>query len=661
MHCAIASANEAAGIVIRQFFSEGGPLARQIQGYAPRASQARMAEAVAEALEQGGTLAVEAGTGTGKTFAYLVPALTSGRRTVISTGTLNLQDQLFYRDLPRVRAALDVPARISLLKGRANYLCRHRLEKALQQPATRREAAILQDLRAWMGRTDSGELREIRSLSDDEPLLPRVTSTAENCLGSQCPQFEDCFVVRARRNAQTADVVVVNHHLLFADFLIREEGFGQILPGAEAVIVDEAHQLPELATRFFGIRVSTRQLNELAQDVADEAAQLADVPQLKEGAAALAEATAVLEPGLSQIRGRERLETFRNAPGMTSALEGVGQTLADLAAMLQPLAGRSADVTGCAERATLLQSRLEQLTAPDRDRVAWVEASGRGGVLNSTPIRVDEDFQRLRGSHAGAWIFTSATLATDDDFSHFCDQLGLEAAQTLRLESPFDYARQARMYLPPDLPDPNSGDYSMRVAAAITPLIRASGGGAFVLCTSHRALREIAQHLRETLSLPLWVQGEGPRTELLDAFTAAGNGVLVGTASFWEGVDVRGSALRLVIIDRLPFAAPGDPVFEARLAAIREAGGEPFRDYQLPQAIMTLRQGVGRLIRDPADQGLLVLCDPRLRTRGYGRRMLAALPEMPVLDAPSEAIRWLRQLAPQAVAPSQTLGESRSA
>lgn len=630
---------------MREIFAAGGPLSRHVAGYAPRAVQAEMAEAVAAAFAQGRTLVVEAGTGIGKTFAYLVPALLAGHRVVISTGTLNLQDQLFYRDLPRVREALGRPVRVALLKGRANYVCRHRLAKALQQPAGRHEVVKLRQLQDWLARTDSGELQEVGALAEDDPLLPRVTSTADNCLGSKCEDFEQCFVVRARRNAQAADVLVVNHHLLFADFVLKEEGFGQILPGAEAIIVDEAHQLPELATRFFGVRVSTRQLQDLAQDAADEAAQLGDIPQVRDAAAQLAQAGAQLETAFAGMAGRETLAAFRRRGRADASLAEAQAALQHLQALLAPMAERSVGMGAAVLRAGELTERLHALLAADTEsRVAWVEPVGRGGSLQATPIRVDEDFTRMREAHDGAWVFTSATLAAGEDFSHFCGQLGLDDARTLRLESPFDFEQQARLFLPRGLPDPNDPAYAGRVAEIALPVIEASGGGAFVLCTSHRALREIAARLRERLKLPLLVQGEGSRTELLDAFTTAGDAVLVGTASFWEGVDVRGLALRVVIIDKLPFAALGDPVFEARLAAIREAGGEPFMDHQLPQAIMVLRQGAGRLIRDPGDCGLLVLCDPRLRTRAYGRRILEALPAMPEVESLAEASAWLDRI-----------------
>ena len=629
---------------VKALFEPAGPLAREVAGYAPREVQSQMAQAVEQALEKRETVIIEAGTGTGKTFAYLVPALLSGRKVVISTGTLNLQDQLFHRDLPRVRAALKAPVKVALLKGRANYLCRSRLAKASLQGVTRNESVKLRELSAWMQRTESGELQEFGKLADDDPLIPRVTSTAENCTGSKCSDFENCFVVRARRNALAADVLVVNHHLLFADYALKEDGFGQILPGADAVIVDEAHQLPELSARFFGSRVSTRQLQDLAADCADEAAALGDVPVLKIAAAALAEGAAKLEAAFMGVGGRETFAQFRKRPAAEPALAAVREALSDLIEQLKVLAERKVEIAAAHLRAQHLAERIQALATDDESRIAWVEALGRGGSLHVTPIRVDEDFSRMREVHEGAWVFTSATLAAGEDFSHFGSQLGLAQARTLRLESPFDFEQQARLYLPRGLPEPSDSEYIARLTEAILPVIEASGGGVFVLCTSHRALRDIASRLRGEIRFPLLVQGDAARSDLLATFTAAGNAVLVGTASFWEGVDVRGLALRVVIIDKLPFAAPGDPVFEARLQAIRSEGGDPFNDLQVPQAIMTLRQGAGRLIRDTTDKGLLMLCDPRLRSRGYGRRILESLPCIPEVPDLAGAQSWLHQI-----------------
>ena len=629
-----------------------GPLAQRIEGFAPRAAQQRMADAVAVALRDAETLAVEAGTGTGKTYAYLVPVLLSGMRTVISTGTRTLQDQLFHRDLPRVREALAAPVRVALLKGRGNYLCLHRMKRARGLPAMR---ALFDQLRAveeWARRTERGELSELGEFREDSPLTRQITSTADNCLGSRCDDFDDCFVAIARRRAQAADVVVVNHHLLLSDFTLKDQGFGQILSGSDAVILDEAHQLPELAAQFFGRRVSTRQIQELARDAHVEAQNCGDLPELAEAAQRLSADVTRLEACFVPGSGRQLLARFRADGVAELPLEQLGQSLDELYALLRPLEERNAEIAGVLERAHGLREHWQHILElpPDegdalRTEVRWVEPLMRGGSFHATPIELAEGFRRMRETYPGAWVLTSATLAAGGDFSHFVRTLGIEDARTECLDSPFDYAQQARLYLPRGLPEPNQPGYAEAVAAAALPVIEASGGGAFVLCTSHRALRVIAQQLRARLSLRVLVQGEDTRSALLDDFTADGNAVLVGTSSFWEGVDVRGQALRLVIIDRLPFAAPGDPVLDAKIAAIRSAGGKPFFELQLPEAIVTLRQGVGRLIRDNADHGLLMLCDPRLTQKAYGRQVLAALPRMPVLRELEDATAWMRHLA----------------
>ena len=630
-------------------FGEGGALAQAIPGFAPRAAQQAMAEAVAHAFGSGESLIVEAGTGTGKTYAYLAPALRSGKRVVVSTGTKNLQDQLYGRDLPRLLQALDARVRVSLLKGRANYLCLHRLHKAQNDVRARPYWARLAELDAWGARSDSGELSELPGEALDEALTARVTSTADNCLGAKCPEFGDCFVVKARRAAAAADLVVVNHSLLFADHLLRQEGFS-VLPGADAVVIDEAHQLPELALRHFGQRVSTQQIQALARDCLAEAEQHGDLSALLETLGVVGEAAARLESAFAGS-GRQRLREFAARWGVADSLRAMGAALDALLDCLKPLEERSAELGACLERALRIAERWALVAHTEaRDvQVRWVEPVGRGGALNATPLEVAESFADMRAAHDGAWIFTSATLAAGESFGHFARPLGLESLATLRLDSPFDYTQQARLWLPPGLPEPNDPAYLGLAADAMLPVIRASGGGAFVLCTSHRALLQLTTLLRGALpELPVLAQGDWPKPELLRRFAEAGNAVLVATASFWEGVDVKGPALRLVIIDKLPFAAPGDPVLDAKLEAIRQNGGNPFADDQLPRAIVTLRQGVGRLIRDVSDRGLLMLCDPRLRTKGYGRQVLASLPPMPRLASLAEAEDWLRALRPAA-------------
>ncbi len=616
-----------------QALGPDGAFAREVEGFAPRAVQQEMAAAVEAAIAEGGELVVEAGTGTGKTFAYLVPALLSGQRVIVSTGTKTLQDQLFHRDLPRVREVLGARLKTALLKGRANYLCWYRLDQTIKDGSlpNRSDVALLSRLRAWSSRTSSGDIGEVEGVPEDATLWPRVTSTADNCLGAECAFFDDCFVVKARRAAQEADVVVVNHHLLFADLSIKREGFGEILPGAHSFVLDEAHQIPELAGQFFSLSISSRQLVDLEADALREAAGAT-------GAKAALDALGKnLERGARDLRlalerhpKRGGWEHVREVPEVALWLGVLTQGLAQLEAALEPMAERSDGLAACHARAQEISKRLLELgTAPESGWVHWYELSERGFVLSATPLDVAEPLKEFRAQTRAAWIYTSATLSVAGRFEHFTARMGLEHPHTLSLPSPFDYERNALCYLPRGLPEPKAADYTDRVIAAVRPALAASRGRAFLLFTSHRALKRAAELLADS-PYPLFVQGTRPRAALLDEFRASGNGVLLGAASFWEGVDVRGDALSLVMIDKLPFAAPDDPVLEARLAAIREDGGNPFAEVQIPAAALALKQGAGRLIRDIDDRGVLMLCDPRLLGANYGRLFLACLPTMPI-------------------------------
>lgn len=624
----------------RAALSDGGSLANNIPAFQLRPSQQRLAEAVAHAFEQREVLLAEAGTGTGKTYAYLVPALLSGLKTIISTGTRALQDQLYHRDLPRVRDALGTGLKTALLKGRANYLCRYRLEKAKGEPrfASREQVSQFQRVVTWSGRTKMGDLAEIDVLPEDSPLIPLVTSTAENCLGSECPMWGDCFVVQARQRAQSADIVVVNHHLLLADLALKQEGFGEILPGAQAFVVDEAHQLPELAAQFFGEGLGARPLVELARDALAECKDVqGSLALVQQPTQALEQATRALRAAMENLPARGTRQRAMHDAGVREGFDDLADALAQLSAALDSLREASPGFDGCHARSQEFISRLErwravrdyddEFAAPDDD-VRWYELSPRGFRLQRTPLDVSGPLRAHRERSQASWVFTSATLAVEGSFDHVATRLGLDQPETLLEPSPFDWATQALCYLPPNLPEPMSRDYNGALIRALRPVLEASSGRAFVLFASHRALREAAESLRDG-PWPLFVQGDAPRHVLLQRFRESGHGVLLGAASFREGVDVVGAALSVVVIDKLPFAAPDDPVFEARLDAIRRAGGNPFRDEQLPQAVIALKQGAGRLIRSESDRGVLMLCDPRLLGKSYGRIFLDSLPPLP--------------------------------
>ncbi|WP_241546757.1 ATP-dependent DNA helicase [Thiohalobacter thiocyanaticus] len=612
---------------------QSGPFAELVNGFNVREPQLRMAAAVEQAIEAREQLVVEAGTGIGKTYAYLVPVLHSGKRAILSTGTRHLQDQLFHTDLPRVCEALGVQPKIALLKGRSNYLCLHRLQLTLEEGrfARRRQAAEVQSINDWSGRTRTGDVSELSDIPEDAPVWPRVTSTADNCLGSDCPSYRDCYVLKARRRAQEAEVVVVNHHLLSADMALKEEGFGELLPGAEVVVIDEAHQLPETAARFFGLSLGSRQLQQLARDTrAEHLREAGDMQDLPDSADALDKAAADLRLAFGQGNRRLPWKDIRHKPEVRAALDGLRDALEQLRVWLETAAARGKGLEGCWHRAEQLVHKLASVcTEEGGDHVQWLETYTRSFAIHLTPLNVAAIFQQQLERLPASWVFTSATLAVGQDFHHFTRQLGLVEPRTLQLDSPFDFQSNGLLYVPAALPEPNSPSYTDAVMDQAEHLIEASGGRAFLLFTSHRALQAAAERLQEC-EHPVLVQGQMPKRELLRRFRELGNAVLLGTSSFWEGVDVRGEALSLVLIDKLPFAAPGDPVVQARIDRLREAGGNPFMDFQVPSAVITLKQGVGRLIRDATDRGVLVLCDPRLLNKPYGRIFRRSLPPMPL-------------------------------
>ncbi|MFZ9085327.1 MAG: ATP-dependent DNA helicase [Steroidobacteraceae bacterium] len=642
---------------IAELLGPDGPLVGAIPAFEHRPEQQTMAAWVDEALAGRGTLAVEAGTGTGKTYAYLVPALLSGLRVVVSTATRTLQDQLYHRDLPMLAAALGRPVKVTLLKGRSNYLCKHRLAGLAQTPelpglAAAPTRAALGRVLEWAGVTRMGDVSEVDDLPDDHPVWPAVTSTRENCLGIECPEIGRCHLVKARREAQSADVVVVNHHLLLADMAIREEGFGELLPGADAVILDEAHQVPETAAKFFGQQLSSRRVIGLARDLLPELMRTGLVdPLFREALSAMEEEVAAALKSLG--RGQDRTDWAALPDAFIEGLRQLVLAIERLAQLLESAASDDPGLRACLRRGTSLVEEMGQwLARSDEEGLRWVDLAGRSFTLGFSPFEVADRLGGLMRERPCSWIFTSATLAVGDDFSHFLKRIGASDARTLRLDSPFDYDQQCLLCLPDGLPEPADPEHTTAVLTLALPLIEAAGGRTFLLFTSHRALREAARLLRARAHFAddyeLLVQGEAPRDVLLRRFRERPASVLLGSASFWEGVDVRGTGLVVVVIDKLPFAAPDDPLLKARLEGITREGGNPFMQHQLPQAVLALKQGFGRLIRDREDFGVVLIGDRRLRTRAYGRTFIESLPPARRVSDVEQAAGFLRDRLSQA-------------
>jgi ATP-dependent DNA helicase DinG len=640
------------GVDFARLFGPEGPFARELPAYRFRTQQLAMAEAVARAIDERGPLLAEAGTGTGKTFAYLVPALLSGGKVVVSTGTKTLQDQLFQRDLPFVRDALKVPVTVALLKGRANYVCHYHLGRARQAEsfASRADIRYLERIDSFARTSITGDKAELSDVPDTAAIWAQVTSTRENCLGGECPHYDDCFVMSARRKAMAADIVVINHHLFFADVVLKDEGLTELLPACNTVILDEAHQLPDTATLFFGEEIASGQLAELARDAEMEGLKTArDYAPLPDAAQELARTLRRVRLAAGEVPGKWSQAEAMQRPDLVAALDALASSLDALAAELEGQSERSDLLAQCALRARDAAARLVRWRdRDDPDWIRWVDVTTRGWQLHAAPLSIAEIFARQVSDTARSWIFTSATLAIGGDFTHYQRELGLADAATGCWDSPFNYADQALLYLPRELPEPNTLEHTDAVVAAAVPVLKASGGRAFLLFTTLRALSRARDAIaaameREGLDYPLLVQGEGSRSELLSRFRVLGNAVLLGSQSFWEGVDVQGEALSLVIIDKLPFAPPDDPLFAARLEHIARQGGNPFLDYQLPQAAISLKQGAGRLIRSETDRGVLMICDRRLADKPYGRRILDALPPMRRTRDLSEVIAFFDQ------------------
>jgi ATP-dependent DNA helicase DinG len=643
---------------VERIFGPDGPLAPAVGSFRPRTSQTDMAKAIAHAIGNQATLIAEAGTGTGKTFAYLVPALLWGGKTIISTGTKNLQDQLFLRDIPNVRAALRAPVSVALLKGRSNYVCHYHLERTLNNGrlTSRDDVGHLREISRFIKMSGSGDKAELTKVPETASVWNLVTSTRENCLGQECQYYQDCFVMKARREAQQADVVVVNHHLFFADVALKEGGMAELLPSANTIVFDEAHQLPEVATLFFGTTVSTSQVLELCRDV------LAEGLSHARAGVDWAKAVMVVEKAARDLRltfpeGGTRLSLPQIPPtsNFFTALVTMKEELEGLVDVLEENAERAETLEQCRVRAVeLLENFKAWKSEPKKvkevegdDAVLWVEAFASSLQLHKTPLSIAPIFAGQRASTPRSWIFTSATLAVKNDFKHFTAQLGMTGEPAVTWPSPFNYAEQGILYVPTGLPDPNTPGYTDAVVDMALPVIEAAGGRTFFLCTTIRAVNRVAERLRTEfaergLNFPLMVQGERGRTELLDSFRSAGNAVLVGSQSFWEGVDVRGEALSLVIIDKLPFAPPDDPVLAARIEVMEKKGMNGFVHHTLPEAIINLKQGAGRLIRDVDDRGVLMLCDPRVISKPYGKRIWQSLPPFKRTRVQEEVIAFFK-------------------
>lgn len=609
-----------------------GLLSKAIPGFIPREAQQQMAAAIERAIAVDAQLIIEAGTGTGKTFGYLVPVFLAQKKTIISTGTRNLQDQLFLKDIPALKAIFTLPLKIVLLKGRANYLCHYRLQQNLQDGrfATRQQIAQLQEVDAWSRVTETGDIAELNTIAEDATIWPYVTSTTDNCLNQDCPFYQDCYVAKARQQALTADIVIVNHYLFFADLVLQEEGFGELLPGADVIIFDEAHHLPEIAAQFFSTTLTSRQLIELAKDT-----ELAVMQGAKDHNDILLE-TDKLQQATHNMRAvmgdaaRRKPWPEQCSPLLMQHIQQIKASLKILEELLKIAAIRSESLENCWRRTIVTIERFNQLTSePPEDTIHWYETFTQSFALQLTPIGIANHFKRYLAQKKKSWIFTSATLAVKNSFRLFIDAMGLDDALQLQLKSPFDYAKQALLYVPRNIPDPQESHYTEAVLKAALPVIELMQGKTFLLFTSYRALDFAADYLRQYTSLPLLVQGTMPKRNLIENFLALqGQAILLGTSSFWYGVDVRGEALSCVIIDKLPFAAPDDPILQAKIRKMRKNGEDPFVNIQLPQAVLMLKQGAGRLIRDVTDRGVLMICDPRMVGAQYGQVFLQSLPAM---------------------------------
>lgn len=635
------------------FFSPQGPLNDCLNNYQLRTEQVEMAKSVSNAIKDKESLVIEAGTGVGKTFAYLYPSLLKGGRVVISTATKNLQDQLFFNDIPKIREALKISVKVNILKGRANYICKLRMENTNQEGMffNKNDAKYLHLIKAFSDNSDSGEVSEISKIPENSAIWPMVTSTKENCLGQDCEFYKNCFLVKARKEALESEVLIVNHHLFFADFVLKDAELSEILPKANTVIFDEAHQVPLVASFFLGEFISSSQIINLIQDCQQSFIKYPDTIKILDSLAKdLQENIFELKALISPSSVRLNINKLQDYDAFKETYKTLIAKLDLLETILSKHAEDNAESQRLFDRATELTIKLNSwLKRDNQNDIYWLEVFARTIQFNATPISVAEQFNKFQKKADSAWVFTSATLSINGSFDHFTSLLGLKKSRTQYLQSPFNYSENAFLYVPKEIPDPKDELFNLVLVKKALPLIRAAKGRAFILATSLKSMEEIGALLKDEfeknkIDYPVITQGEGPKNDLLNQFKKHGNAVLIGSLSFWEGIDVRGSTLSLVIIDKLPFQSPGDPVFESKIKLLTEEGANAFMSMQLPEAIIRLKQGVGRLIRDDHDKGVMVICDRRIIEKSYGMKIWKSLPSFKRTRSESAVINFLEEL-----------------
>ena len=639
--------------IIENFFKTSGPLSEIVSNFHEREDQVEMAKIVNEAIEDKNSLIIEAGTGVGKTFSYLVPALINGGKVVISTATKNLQDQLFFKDIPTIRDALKIPIDINILKGRSNYICQLRMENALLEGKflNKEDAKYIHEIKKISDHSESGEISEFNNIPEASTIWPFVTSTKENCLGQDCEFYKSCFLIKARKKAITSEVVIVNHHLFFADLVLKDAELSEILPKATTVIFDEAHQIPEIASIFFGQNISTNQIIYLIQDVQQILSQhITDKEKLIELSQSIMDATHLLSSFFEIRNQRIGIEKIEKLDSFKGKIIDLLVHLDKLCKFFSAYTDQDVEFKKLLERTEDIVSKLKNWNKQtEQNYVYWVEIFVKSIQFNITPISIADNFRKFQETNETAWIFTSATLAVNSSFDHFQSLMGLENANTKLLKSPFNYSENAYLYVPKDMPETSNRLFNNRLVSHIYPLIIASKGRAFILSTSIKSMNEITSLIKEefernNISYPILTQGNGSKTKLLEQFKSHGNAILIGSLSFWEGVDVRGPNLSLVIIDKLPFQSPGDPIFESKINMLSDKGINAFMTFQLPKAIIALKQGAGRLIRDEMDKGVLMICDQRIVSKPYGKRFWRSLPDFKRTREKDDVIEFLKHL-----------------